>query len=277
MLPQVSLTAPKKLLNPTSGYLTGYSHSLNPYVGCSFSCSYCYVREMPVAKFRKEPWGHFVDVKSTAAVLLPKELARAKHKGPVTIFMSSSTDPYQPVEYRTGLTRSLLEIMAGTDSDASPDFLLVQTRSPLVTRDTDLLLRLGQRVRVSLTIETDLEKVRKTFSPAAPPIPARLQALRRLVQAGIPTQAAISPMLPCSDHFAGLLAETGIPRVVLDDFFMGDGSQGTRTERLGIRRIYEACGLDAWYDRSSYLKVLEQLKKTFGAHQIYISQAGFLP
>lgn len=277
MHPRMSLTAPRKLLNPASGYLAGYSHTLNPYVGCTFACSYCYVREMPVAKFRKEPWGRFVDVKSTAAKLLSGELTRAKRKGPVTIFMSSSTDPYQPVEFQTGLTRSLLEIMAGADSNAAIDFLLVQTRSPLVTRDIDLLLKLGQRVRVSLTIETDLEEIRKTFSPSAPPIAARLQALRRLVQAGIPAQVAISPMLPCSDRLAGLLAETGVKRLVLDDFFMGDGSQGKRTERLGIRRIYEACGLEAWYDRSAYLKVLEELKKTFAAHQIYISQAGFLP
>ncbi len=111
MHPRMSLTAPRKLLNPASGYLAGYSHTLNPYVGCTFACSYCYVREMPVAKFRKEPWGRFVDVKSTAAKLLSGELTRAKRKGPVTIFMSSSTDPYQPVEFQTGLTRSLLEIM----------------------------------------------------------------------------------------------------------------------------------------------------------------------
>lgn len=81
MHPRMSLTAPRKLLNPASGYLAGYSHTLNPYVGCTFACSYCYVREMPVAKFRKEPWGRFVDVKSTAAKLLSGELTRAKRKG----------------------------------------------------------------------------------------------------------------------------------------------------------------------------------------------------
>ncbi|TVY10218.1 SPL family radical SAM protein [Paenibacillus cremeus] len=272
--PTLTWKTPKSLLNPATGYLTGYSHTLNPYTGCAFACSYCYVREMPVAKFRSEPWGTWVDVKQSAAELLVKELTRAKRKGPVTVFMSSSTDPYQPIEYRTELTRSLLTAMAASEA---PDFVLVQTRSPLVTRDIDLLQQLGSRVRVSLTVETDLEPVRKAFSPAAPPIPARLQTLRRLVQAGVPVQACVSPVLPSSEQFAERLADTGVTRLCVDDFFMGDGSLGRRTERLGIRRIYESLGLEAWYDRAAYKGVVEQLQRYFPPQSIYVSQAGFLP
>ncbi|TGU85055.1 radical SAM protein, partial [Mesorhizobium sp. M00.F.Ca.ET.186.01.1.1] len=132
---------PKSLLNKGSGFLADYTHSLNPYTGCSFACSYCYVRQMPVSLFRGLDWGTWVDVKTEAATLLAKELNKAKAKGKVTIFMSSSTDPYQPAEYREKVTRSLLEVMA----DNRPDFLLVQTRSPLVTRDIDLLVQLGER------------------------------------------------------------------------------------------------------------------------------------
>ncbi|MGF9917418.1 radical SAM protein [Paenibacillus ehimensis] len=274
MLPTVTFKAPKQLLNAATGYLTGYTHTLNPYSGCAFACTYCYVREMPVAKFRPEPWGSWVDVKSSAAELLAKELVRAKRKGPVSIFMSSSTDPYQPIEYRTGLTRSLLETMAGGDA---PDFVLLQTRSPLVTRDIELLRRLGTRVRVSLTVETDLEPIRKAFTPAAPPIPARLRALRELVEAGVPAQAAVSPVLPSSGGFAQALRDTGVTRLVVDDFFMGDGSLGRRTERLGIRRMYESLGLEAWYDRDAYRQVLEQLMRHFPEERILVSQAGFLP
>ncbi|CAG7635313.1 hypothetical protein PAESOLCIP111_03649 [Paenibacillus solanacearum] len=274
MTPNVAYTTPKQLLNPASGYLTGYSHTLNPYVGCAFACSYCYVREMPVAKFRGEPWGTWVDVKQSAATLLAKELVKAKRKGPVTVFMSSSTDPYQPIEYKTQLTRSLLELMAGQET---PDFLLVQTRSPLVTRDIDLLQRLGSRVRVSLTVETDLEPVRKAFSPAAPPIAARLQALRQLVQAVVPVQACVSPVLPSSERFTETLLATGVSRFCIDDFFMGDGSLGKRTERLGIRHLYDELGLQEWYDRSAYLRVAERLKQLVPEENVYVSQAGFLP
>lgn len=263
---------PKQLLNPASGYLQGYSHTLNPYAGCSFACSYCYVREMPVAKFRKEPWGSWIDIKEEAAALLAKELVKARRKGPVTVFMSSSTDPYQPLEYKERITRSLLEVMV----QEPPDFLLVQTRSPLVTRDIDLLQLMHGRVRVSMTVETDLEPVRRAFTPAAPPIAARLRALRQLTEAGIETQAAISPVLPSSQQFAHRLAGI-VDRICIDDYFMGDGSHGKRTARLGIRTIYEQLGLADWYDRDAYLRVLEQMKDQFPALRIFVSQAGFLP
>ncbi|WP_282939322.1 radical SAM protein [Paenibacillus sp. RC67] len=272
MQPSLIRKIPKQLLNPASGYLTEYSHTLNPYTGCAFSCSYCYVREMPVAKFRAESWGTWVDIKEGAAALLAKELLKARRKGPVTIFMSSSTDPYQPVEYREQLTRSLLEVMV----QEQPDFLLVQTRSPLVTRDIDLLLQMKDRVRISMTVETDLEPVRRAFTPAAPPLAARMKALKQLTDQGLDVQAAISPVLPSSDQFAERLAEV-VDRVCIDDFFMGDGSLGKRTERLGIRRIYEQLGMSEWYDRSAYQRVLSDLRAHFPTNRVYVSQAGFLP
>lgn len=80
--------------------------------------------------------------------------------------MSSSTDPYQPIEQKEKVTRSLLEVMV----EDPPDFLLVQTRSPLVSRDIDLLQQLKDKIRVSMTIETDSETIRKHFTPKAPPI-----------------------------------------------------------------------------------------------------------
>lgn len=74
--------------------------------------------------------------------------------------MSSSTDPYQPIEQKEKVTRSLLEVMV----EDPPDFLLIQTRSPLVSRDIDLLQQLKEKVRVSMTIETDSETIRKHFT-----------------------------------------------------------------------------------------------------------------
>lgn len=272
----VTVTSPKRLLLPASGFLSGYSHTLNPYVGCAFACSYCYVREMPVAKFRGSPWGDWVDVKADTAALLARELERAGRKGPVTVFMSSATDPYQPEEFQARLTRSWLEVMAAS-SPRELAFVMVQTRSPLVTRDIDVLQRLGSRVRVSLTIETDMESIRKLFTPAAPPIAARLAALRRLAKAGVLTQAAVSPVLPCGEGLADRLAETGVDRIVIDDYFMGDGSFGRRTKRLGMRELYRAHGFEAWYDRDAYLRVRGQLERRFEAKRIRVSQEGFMP
>lgn len=272
MKSQLFYKNPKTLLNKGTGFLSGYSHSLNPYAGCSFGCSYCYVRQMPVQTFRQEAWGTWVDVKKGAASLLEKELVRAKVKGKMTIFMSSSTDPYQPVEHREKVTRSLLEVMA----DNPPDFLFVQTRSPLVRRDIDLFLQLKDKVRVSMTIETDSEEIRKHFTPEAPPIKGRLTALRRLSEAGVPTQATIAPLLPGSERFPEILANV-VDRVCVDDYFMGDGSGGKRTERLGIRAKYEELGLEKWYDPSACRKIIQRLRREFAEDQIYISQKGFMP
>jgi DNA repair photolyase len=263
---------PKTILNKGTGYLSGYTHSLNPYTGCSFGCSYCYVRRMPVALFRKEEWGTWVDIKMEAADLLKKELQKAKVKGPVTLFMSSSTDPYQPIEHKEKVTRSLLEVLAANP----PDFLLVQTRSPLVRRDIDLLVQLKEKVRVSMTIETDLEEIRKQFTPQAPSIPARLRTLQLLKDAGVPTQATIAPVLPSSEAFPELLKRY-VNRVCLDDFFMGDGSGGKRTKSLGIESMYEDLGLEEWYGPSAYQIVLDRLKKVFPDNEIYLSQKGFEP
>jgi len=263
---------PKTLMNKGIGFLSGFSHSLNPYAGCAFGCSYCYVRRMPVAVFRNAEWGTWVDIKRNAAEVFGKELRKAKAKGPVTLFMSSSTDPYQPIEYKERITRSLLEAMACDP----PDFLLVQTRSPLVRRDIDLLLRLGDKVRVSMTVETDREEIRKHFSPYAPPIQARLRTLRMLADAGVPTQAAIAPVLPSSERFAATLRPL-VNRVCVDDYFMGDGSGGTRTRSLGIENLYRQLGLEAWYRPSAYRIVYERLRAVFADDELHVSQPGFEP
>ncbi len=266
------IKTPKTLLNKGTGFLSGYSHTLNPYTGCSFGCSYCYVRRMPVSTFRNSEWGTWVDMKRGAAEVFYKELHRAKSKGPVTIFMSSSTDPYQPIEYKERITRSLLEVM----TNEPPDFLFVQTRSPLVRRDIDLLLRLGDRVRVSMTIETDLDDIRKYFTPNAPPIHARLNTLQVLVEAGVPTQATIAPMLPSSERFAERLHSI-VNRICVDDYFMGDGSGGKRTRSLGIEALYTKLGLEEWYHPDAYKIVLERLKQVFSEDQLFVSQRGFEP
>lgn len=272
MKTEILFKNPKTILNKGTGYLEGYTHTLNPYTGCSFACSYCYVRKMPVSLFRGKDWGTWVDVKQGAADLLRKELLRAKAKGKVTIFMSSSTDPYQPIEYKDKITRSLLEVMVET----LPDFLLVQTRSPLVRRDIDLLRLLKDRVRVSMTIETDREDIRKHFTPAAPPIRARLKTLQLLAEAGIATQATIAPVLPSSEGFPKILS-TVVNRICVDDYFMGDGSGGKRTKNLGIYHLYKHLGLEEWYTPDAYLEVVKRLKKEFTDEQIHVSQDGFLP
>lgn len=263
----------KSILTPGRGLLNEYSYSLNPYAGCAFGCSYCYVRQLPVSLFREEEWGTWVDIKANAAELLRKELSRAKKKGPVTIFMSSATDSYQPIEAKTLLTRSLLEVML----EVQPDFLFVQTRSPLVKRDLDIFKQFGNQIRVSMTIETDKEEIRKAFAPSAPPIPARMNALKEITDAGVLTQATISPLLPCSRELPKKLKHLA-SRITLDDFWMGDGSGGKRTEKLGISKIYEQLGMGKWYNPSAHKVVLKMLQDELdGETPVLVSQNGFRP
>ena len=200
----------RQILNRGAGYLREYDYSLNPYVGCSFGCSYCYAAFF--APFERQgSWGDWVRVKRNAAVKL--ERMRRSLAG-ATIYMSSATDPYQPIERRLGLTRSLLPILAERGAR-----LVVQTRSPLVTRDIDLLGEF-QEVCVNFSVTTDSEEVRRAFEPRNPPIPDRLRAATEVAEAGIPVAITMTPLLPLADpaRFAERVAATGAWRFVTDDF-----------------------------------------------------------
>lgn len=259
----------KSILTPVSGLLdkSEFTFTLNPYVGCAFGCKYCYVKEMPTARYREEKWGEYVDVKTNAAELLEKDIKKALKKGtPISIFMSTATDPYQGVEAKSKLTRSLLEVLVNLKDDI--DYLMVHTRSPLVTRDIDLFKEFGDKIIISMSIETDLDKIRKVFTPTAPPIPARLNALKKLTETGIPTRASISPMLPLSKNIAKKLKEV-TNRVAVDDFFMGDGDRGRRTERMGIRKIYKQLNLMQWFEPGAYKKVLPILEEEFSNIDVF--------
>src|SRR5208282_5841713 len=141
------------------------------------------------------PWGSWVIAKTNLVGLLEKELAALERDGKLggaAIFMSSATDPYQGIERRLRLSRSALE----TFLRFRPRRILLQTRSPMVERDIDIIARLGSHVIVSLTVETDDETVRRAITPTSPSIARRLETARRLREAGIFVQLAIAPMLP---------------------------------------------------------------------------------
>ncbi|MBI5974784.1 SPL family radical SAM protein [Staphylococcus canis] len=263
---------PKQFLTKASGFLKDYSHTLNPYMGCQFACSYCYVRKSPVSLFSGKTWGEWVTIKKDVGEQFKKELHRAKQKGAVTIFMSSSTDPYQPIEKHQHITRHLLKVL----SENPPDFLFIQTRGPLIQRDIDILKAYPGRFIVSMTIETDREEVLRTFTPSAPSIKARLIALKKLRRAGIPTQIAIAPVLPCTDQFAKVISPY-TDKVTIDDYFMGDGSHGQRTQSLGIERYYDQLDEHDWYHKDAYRYVVQLMEAEFGHDNVFVNIEGFRP
>jgi len=182
----------KSILSPSRIY----PWVINPYTGCQHGCSYCYARFMKRVTGHKEPWGGFVDVKINAPDLLRVEIQKKKR---ARVWLSGVCDPYQPLEKKYRLTRQCLEILVQQEWP-----VIIQTRSPLVLRDMDIILT-ARDVEVGLSVTTADDNIRKLFEPDAPPIPDRIQALEELHNAGIRTYAMIAPVLPGAEGLAGLL------------------------------------------------------------------------
>lgn len=177
------------------GSQSGIAWSVNPYAGCLHACSYCYVPDTLHAERRK--WGTRVIVKKD----LPTRLAQAMQRSDkLTCYFSTATDPYQSVEAEHEVTRRCLEVLVRKDWPVE-----ILTRSPLVLRDLDLLRQLS-RVRVGFSVPTLDDGLRRVLEPAAPAIPARLRALRKLSDEGIPTFANYTPACPPTTHDAPAIA-----------------------------------------------------------------------
>src|SRR5579875_776768 len=221
-----------------SGFLTTapypFTHSLSAYVGCGFGqtgCGkYCYAQYLPQWIFNKgsAAWGKAVQVKTNAAELLEKVLRKMKPtvRRKLRIFMSTTTDPYQPIERKYQVTRRCLEVFTHYPD---LDLLVVQTRSPLAERDLPLLRQIPY-AWLSVTIETDDQTYLQRLG-GGPPLERRWQLVRAASEADVPVQITVSPCLPYSDvtTFAQRLLEGRAKRIVVDTFVDGDGSFGKRT------------------------------------------------
>ena len=183
-----------------------YPYVVNPYTGCQHACSYCYARFMKRVTGHKEPWGEFVDVKINAAELLRKEIKKKKR---AEVWVSGVCDPYQPLEAKYRLTRQCLEILAQNNWP-----VIIQTRSPLVLRDMDIIQD-ARDFEVGFSVTTADDAIRKLFEPDAPPIEDRIAALDTLHRAGIRTYAMVAPVLPGAEGLAGLL-KGKIDYVIID-------------------------------------------------------------
>ena len=173
-----------------------YPWVINPYTGCQHGCSYCYARFMKRVTGHREPWGEFVDVKINAPDLLRKEITKKKRG---KVWVSGVCDPYQPLEAKYKLTRQCLEILAQNNLP-----VIIQTRSPLVLRDIDII-KDARDFEVGFSVTTADDRIRKLFEPHAPPVNDRIEALDELHKAGIRTYAMIAPVLPGAEGLAALL------------------------------------------------------------------------
>jgi DNA repair photolyase len=260
----VELIDASSIFSPATGFIQrgGFDFSCNPYIGCTFGCSYCYAMFLPQNRRPLDQWGKWFTAKQNAVELAAKSTRRIVGK---SIYLSSVTDPYQPVERTLCLTRGILEAI----TRAQPR-LLVQTRGSLVVRDIDLL-RGFERVRVNVSIPTDSERVREQFEPKAPALERRWQALAELKAAGIPVGICVTPMLPVENPaaFVARLVKFRPDVLVVQDFHDSGGGFGADTGEAARRHLEQV-----HWSAEDYRAIVEALRRDT---KVYEGEEGFFP
>ena len=267
----VSYGHAREILTRATGFMDAYDYTLNPYSGCFFGCTYCYAAFFSRDAEKRDNWGYWVEVKENAVALLEKR--KPGTLDGKLIYMSSVTDPYQPVERELGLTRRLLELMA--DRSDKPK-LVVQTRSPDVVRDCDLFRRIeenGGRVQVNMTATTDDEDIRRTFEPFCPSNPARLSAIGEVQSEGIDSCITMTPLLLVSSpsDFADSLCDTGVQKFIAQPFHFQRGKFLAGTREAAFDLMAEKLGCDRESFRSKYLV---HYKNAFGVLKDKLPELG---
>jgi len=255
----VRSTGAKSILTKTSGFIAeaGFTHSLTPARNCTFGCTYCYVPTMGIYGGLKAEdwnrWGQFTTYKSNAAELLRRELRPGQ-----SIYCSPLVDPYQPAEAEEQMMPRILDALIG----APPRVFTIQTRGPLILRDLDRLRALSRRttLRVSFSITTNREDIRRLYEPHCATFLERLDVVRALRDAGIETYATLAPLLPCDPE---ALAEAAIDASHND--LIGDPLHIRATKRHGATtreaafRISAAHQHQDYFDAGSQARVVEQI------------------
>lgn len=185
----------KRVLNQSAARRVPMDLTINPYRGCEFGCRYCYARYTHQWLDHPDPesFEKHLYAKLDAPAVLAGELARRDLRGR-SIAIGTATDPYQPLERQLQITRGILEALAGTRGAR----ISLLTKSDLVTRDLDLLQKLDERheLTVCLTLVTLDRALQRKLEPRAPTPEKRLDALRRLAEAGLRCGSSYAPLMP---------------------------------------------------------------------------------
>lgn len=186
----------KSILNKSR--LPESDYCLNPYIGCTHNCKYCYARFMRRFTGHKEAWGSFVDIKINAPEVLRTALEKKKFQG--TVLVGSVCDAYQPVESAYQITRQCIELLVKHNVSFS-----ILTKSKLVLRDLDLFKKAGDRVSVGISLSILNDVYRKQFEPGASSVEDRLNALKILSKNNIKTYLFVGPVLPLVSDIKAIL------------------------------------------------------------------------
>jgi DNA repair photolyase len=190
----VTVDTSRKVITRNESPDIGFDRSINPYRGCEHGCVYCFARPTH-AYLGLSPGLDFESklfVKPDAPELLERELS-APGYAPRTIAIGTNTDPYQPIERRYEVMRRILEVL---DKAGHP--VGIVTKSALILRDLDILSRMARRnlVKVALSVTTLDAGLARIMEPRAATPPRRLEALRQLAAAGVPTSVMVAPIIP---------------------------------------------------------------------------------
>jgi DNA repair photolyase len=190
----VGIDSSRKVISRNDSPDISFDRSINPYRGCEHGCIYCFARPTH-AYLGLSPGLDFeakLFMKPDAPELLERELSAARYQ-PRTIAIGTNTDPYQPIERRYEIMRRILEVLERAGHPVG-----IVTKSNLVLRDLDILTRMAQRnlAKVAISVTTLDAKLARVMEPRAPTPPRRLEALRELAAAGIPTSVMVAPVVP---------------------------------------------------------------------------------
>ncbi|HMJ93492.1 MAG TPA: PA0069 family radical SAM protein [Allosphingosinicella sp.] len=232
----VTVEKPKTIIARNTSPDIGFDRSINPYRGCEHGCIYCFAR--PTHAFHDLSPGLDFETrlfaKPDAAKLLREELARPGYRvRPMA--MGTNTDPFQPIEAKWEITRSVLKVLAETNHPVT-----ITTKSDRVLRDIDILAPMAKLglASVALSITSLTPEIARTLEPRAPAPRKRLAAVRALTEAGIPAHVAIAPVIPAiTDHEVEHIVEAAAEAGAVGTFF------------LPVRLPYEVAPLfRAWLD-----------------------------
>jgi len=250
------------ILSSTSGFIqqAGFTHSLTPARNCTFGCSYCYVPTMRVYGGLKPQdwshWGQFTTFKSNAPALLRRQLHASQ-----VIYCSPLVDPYQPAEETQRMMPQILDELEAHP----PKIFVIQTRGPLILRDLEKLIELSRytSLRVSFSITTNREEVRKLYEPHCATISERIETVRRLREAGIETFATLAPLLPCDpEELAALALEATCSDIIVDPLHIrAVKPRGATTQEaaFAISRRHE---FSAWLEPEFQAEVIVRIGRT---------------
>ncbi|MDI6837615.1 MAG: PA0069 family radical SAM protein, partial [Rhizobiaceae bacterium] len=205
---EVQVEKPRTAITRNESPDIPFDRSVNPYRGCEHGCIYCFAR--PTHAYMGLSAGLDFEsklfAKPDAPRLLERELAKPGYK-PRTIAIGTNTDPYQPIEREWRIMRQVLEVLQKANHPVA-----IVTKSALITRDIDILAAMAEKglAKVAISVTTLDRKLARTMEPRASTPTRRLEAIRRLSEAGIPTAVMMAPVIPAlNDHEIERVLDSG--------------------------------------------------------------------